>query len=275
MLDKTLVSRRFSEHAADYDQHARVQRMLGDKLVRMLGNSPTLLSEGARVLEIGSGTGGVTRQLLHRFPAIAIDAVDLSPGMVQVAQRKVSSSRARFLCGDIEEIPLTETYAAIVSNATFQWLQRPAETVRRLLGALFPGGLLAFSTLADQTFHELRASFEEALRRLKRPEVPYPGLTFMTTTQIAALVKDAPGLRWELHEEMVTEPHESVRAFLRSVKRVGATGSASKPTPPMLLLETERVYRERFGQESRVSATYHCVWVVARTLPDATVASRR
>jgi malonyl-CoA O-methyltransferase len=266
MVDKAAVSRRFSEQAERYDDHAQAQHFLGQRLMDLLGDPASLSNPGVRLLEVGSGTGCVTRQLLERFPDAIIDAVDLAPGMVAKAKSTISSDRVSFLCADIEETSLARSYAAVVSSATFQWLERPVATVGKLLDALEPGGTLAFSTLASRTFQELRASFAEAAERLDRRQTAYPGLEFLTPNEILSVVNATPGVAVEMHEQVHVTRYASVRALLRGIKHVGATGSSSRPVPPRLLLETERIYATRFGQPGFIPASYHAVWVIAHKL---------
>lgn len=264
MIDKALISRRFSLHAAEYDRHANVQRTLGASLIAQIHETGFRVRDGGSVLEVGSGTGRVTRRILEQFPQARIHAVDIAPGMVDEARRALADDRVTFTCADAEEMPFVEDYRAIISSATFQWFAHPGRTVERLARALEPGGLLAFSTLTEGTFHELRVSFEEAAQRLNRAEVPYPGLSFLSTSTLAGLIPRTPRFTVAIREAVFTEEFTSVRQFLREVKGIGASGDGRRPMPPALLLETERVYRQRFGQGGVIPATYRCASVLAR-----------
>ncbi|HNW16571.1 MAG TPA: malonyl-[acyl-carrier protein] O-methyltransferase BioC, partial [bacterium] len=60
-VDKTRVKKKFLEALHSYDDHASVQRLMGLELVRELNNySP---EKFGTVLEIGSGTGKLTKYL--------------------------------------------------------------------------------------------------------------------------------------------------------------------------------------------------------------------
>ena len=80
----TMIGQRFSAAAETYDRHVRPQLVLAESVVSIL---PEMCPE--QILELGSGTGQLTRLLTGRFPEVPIDAVD-------VAEKMVAHSRAKF-----------------------------------------------------------------------------------------------------------------------------------------------------------------------------------
>jgi ubiquinone/menaquinone biosynthesis C-methylase UbiE len=95
---------------------------------------------GARVLDVGSGTGLPTaRQLVDA--GCQVTCLDISRRMVQIAQENVPE--ARFVLGDVMDLPVPgPKYEAV--TAFFALLHLPREQVRTALGlihdALVPGG---------------------------------------------------------------------------------------------------------------------------------------
>src|SRR5688500_7035775 len=59
MIDKRLLSKRFSEHAKTYDAYANVQKNMAKQLVDLLPQKNT--NHKINILEIGCGTGYLTR----------------------------------------------------------------------------------------------------------------------------------------------------------------------------------------------------------------------
>lgn len=62
----------------------------------------------ARVLDLGTGTGKAARVVARLFPDAEIDAVDLSPAMVEEARRLLPAElagRVRFRVADAAELP--------------------------------------------------------------------------------------------------------------------------------------------------------------------------
>ncbi|HRZ35470.1 MAG TPA: class I SAM-dependent methyltransferase [Candidatus Paceibacterota bacterium] len=77
---------------------------------------------GARALEIGCGRGVGVELILDTFGAAVVDAFALDPGMVDLAQQRLSSRglRVRLWVGDVTAIAAPET----ADEAVFERLRR-------------------------------------------------------------------------------------------------------------------------------------------------------
>jgi malonyl-CoA O-methyltransferase len=125
-IDKKQVRQAFSRAAADYDAAAVMQR---EVCIRMLEKLDYIKLQPARLLDVGSGTGWGTRQLGERYPKADITALDIALGMLQHARgtsgwwRKLfHGRRERFLCADVEALPLASGSVDMVwSNLALQW----------------------------------------------------------------------------------------------------------------------------------------------------------
>ncbi len=99
----------------------------------------------ARVLDAGCGSGRVTEQLLERWPGIGVVALDGSPSMVAAARERLArfEDRVEYVVADLgSPLPLGQPVDAIVSTATFHWVQDHDALFRNLAAVLVPGGRL-------------------------------------------------------------------------------------------------------------------------------------
>lgn len=98
------------------------------------------------VLELGCGTGSLTRLLAER--GFSVTAVDLSPDMLTVAEQKCRGLDVRFLCQDMTRPGRIGQVDAVVSGLdSVNYVTRPRQLRRmfRLVSdALAPGGLFLF-----------------------------------------------------------------------------------------------------------------------------------
>ena len=98
------------------------------------------------VVELGCGTGSLTRLLALR--GYRMTAVDLSPDMLSMADRKCEGLDVLFLCQDMSRLTLLEPADAVISCLdSVNYVTRPAalrRTFRRVYQALVPGGLFLF-----------------------------------------------------------------------------------------------------------------------------------
>jgi SAM-dependent methyltransferase len=111
-----------------------------DDLATLAGLSP-----GARVLEIGAGTGKATVPLAAR--GYAVTAVELGAQLAAVARRNLAGFPAvRVEVAPFEAWPLPAApFDAVVSATAFYWVD-PAVRVVKAAAALRPGGALATIT---------------------------------------------------------------------------------------------------------------------------------
>lgn len=115
--------------------HASLQRLL------------ELLAPHSRVLDVGSGTGRPTAQVLAEAGHEVL-GVDVSPVMVELARRQVPD--ASFECADIRHVTLEDS-SFDAACAYFSLLQMSrddqSELVRRLGRVVTRGGLLMMATV--------------------------------------------------------------------------------------------------------------------------------
>jgi SAM-dependent methyltransferase len=127
----------FNEDAEQYDRaRPRYPDQMFDDLAAA-GVAP-----GARVLEIGCGTGQATVPLAKR--GYRVVAVELGPDMAAVARRNLAGfDSVEVLTAAFEDWPLpAEPFDVVFSATAFHWVD-PAVRVSKSADALRPGGLLA------------------------------------------------------------------------------------------------------------------------------------
>ncbi|NQX60592.1 malonyl-ACP O-methyltransferase BioC [Paenibacillus qinlingensis] len=268
------IRRQFNRSANSYDAHAHVQRIMSDRLADSFirwenkGNVA-----GLNILEIGCGTGTLTEFLVNRWPGASITALDIAPEMIKLAEQRVfsaeanligeiTSDRLRFLHADVEmwapDAPMA-SFDLIVSNACFQWLSNPRQTLAHVRRLLRPGGMLIFTTFGPDTFYEMHKAFNEVYRA-SGLEPQRHGLSFLSTNEWYNLLKES-GFS-SIHSEcsIQREKYASVREFLLSVKAMGASTSEAASIRGLslrrLFSNMYKEYEDKFSLQGGVVATY-------------------
>jgi SAM-dependent methyltransferase len=122
------------------------------------------------VLEIGCGTGQLTRALVAR--GLDVDALDPAPNMVAEARRHAD---ATYHVGRFEDFEPPRRYDALFSASAFHWVD-PRVSWDRAGAALKPGGRLALMQnigLRTPETEESDEAFEAALEDIA-PELAPP-----------------------------------------------------------------------------------------------------
>ncbi|MGW1013993.1 trans-aconitate 2-methyltransferase [Streptomyces termitum] len=102
-----------------------------------------------RVADLGCGAGNVTALLAERLPTARVTGFDLSPEMLERAERDWAGptpggGRLDFRPADLADWTPDGPYDLIVSNAALQWVPGHADALPGWIDGLRPGGTLAF-----------------------------------------------------------------------------------------------------------------------------------
>ena len=242
----------FSAAAETYDAHARVQNAVAAKLVRLIPSSDAV----AHILEVGCGTGAFTRHLLGHFPRAAIDAMDISPKMIDFARRNFSAApTVDWQVADARNFRGRKHYELIASNCALHWVDPLIEGLHNLARLLKPGGRLIFSIMLDGTLHELR----EARLRIAPRKPPIGRLPRLQEVVDSLELSRCEVL--ESFEETETDVYASATDFLRSIHVMGLTGGAvSRASIPLNCREINSLILDYDAhyclQNGKVSATF-------------------
>jgi phosphatidylethanolamine/phosphatidyl-N-methylethanolamine N-methyltransferase len=151
LRDHRLFLREYLRHFHHTGAIAPSGRWLGAALARHVSDG----RGSRRVLEVGPGTGAVTRHILARLgERDRLDLVELNPTFVAHLRRRfdeeptfaAAAGRTQVIHSAVEELSCGQPYDAIVSGLPFNNFSE--SDVRRILetlqGLMAPGGTLSF-----------------------------------------------------------------------------------------------------------------------------------
>lgn len=96
--------------------------------------------EGMRAIDLGCGTGDLTRQLADSLPGSDVLGIDNSREMLSRAEKQARPG-LRFEHGSIED--LSGEWDLIFSHAAIHWVEDHPALIPRLMSMVRPGGQLA------------------------------------------------------------------------------------------------------------------------------------
>lgn len=257
---KADLRRNFRRRAATYEQYAQVQRAMAGELLRQ--NEAAVQAAG-RILEVGCGTGNLTKELRRLNSQAWLLAVDLDPEILRRARAGLAGDEGvAWLAMDAEDLTQGE-FDLIIANSVFQWFSRPEATLARYHQMLRPGGVLAFSAMGPATFRELGQAWRQAVTRPEAgPSVPVAA-GFPDGPTWTAMLKQAGFQEVRLIRALKVVAYPSVLDFLRAIQGTGAVSPRPRVLTPRLLKRLLMVYQDLFGN-GVIPATYELLYLTAR-----------
>jgi trans-aconitate 2-methyltransferase len=127
-----------------------------------------------KAVDLGCGTGELTRRLADALPESTVLGIDSSPQMLARAQ---SVARAGLAFEPGNQADLTGTWDLIFSNAALQWTEDHEALIPHLYGRLAPAGQIAVQVPSNHTHisHRLiiQTAQEEPFRSVLKGFVRY------------------------------------------------------------------------------------------------------
>ena len=246
-MDTALIRQRFSAASASYDAEAEAQQHIAARLWALA--APHVPS-GADVLEIGAGTGLLTRLILEAQPrSLTVNDLYLSPQVQELAQQ--FSGRVQCRVGDAEHLEFGGPFDAVLSASTVQWFADIPAFFARCAGVLPKGGLLAFSSFLPGNLQEVAA-------------LTGVGLTYASAAELQGQL--APNFDLLAVEQGdVTLHFASPRHVLLHLRHTGVTGIRSVVWGKNSYKEFVARYTARYGNGHGVRLTYRPVYVLAKS----------
>ena len=161
--------------AEDADRLRAFERQRHDELaptyqdffspVTALAISPLLnaVRPGATLLDVATGPGSLALEATRL--GMICTGVDLSPGMIQLAEK--SNPGIEFRVADVEHLPFAEaSFDAVVCNFGLGHFPHPEASVAECVRVLKPGGWIAMSWWDDPSKQRIQGLFREAIAEI-------------------------------------------------------------------------------------------------------------
>lgn len=185
MPERTLLESVFDDSAVDYDAS---RRQLIPCFDQFYGSVLSLLDEliprapDIRIIDLGAGTGLMSKMILERLPFAHLTLVDTSKNMLDIAKLRLKSysRQVAFVHADLQHYELCEPYDAVVSALAIHHLSHcDKQTLfAQIYAALRPGGrfinadqVCGASEAIEQTYRE------NWLRQVRESQVCEEALT--------------------------------------------------------------------------------------------------
>ena len=249
-IDKERVARRFSASINTYDTNARGQKIVAHGLVECMAQY--LQGPQKCVLEIGCGTGLLSKKLVETFAIDTLYLNDIATNLCQTTSQMVRSQVGEVVClaGDAEQSVFPGDLDLCASSSTLQWLTDLDGFVRKIEDHLKPGGLFACALYGSGTMQEIK-------------DITGRGLNYYRLTELRQIVEKTMDV---VHTQEVASKYyfPSVWAVLKHIKHTGVGGVQGESWTRRRLRQFEQEYKRNYGCELGVPVSYTTLYLLAR-----------
>ncbi|RKF20420.1 malonyl-[acyl-carrier protein] O-methyltransferase BioC [Alginatibacterium sediminis] len=259
-LDKDQVAQHFGRAAQHYDQHAFIQRDIGEQLSSLI---PVRYYESC--LDIGCGTGASLPELAGH--SALVTAFDLSHQMLETARNQISSERDsttqqqpdfQWVQGDLDAMPFgTNSFDLVHSNLALQWASNLGTVIEQIGKLLKPDGVFVFSCIVEGTLFELEQSWAaiDQQRHINR---------FVKSSDLQQSLASAGFTCGEVFEKQQRWYYPSLGLMLKDMKAIGANYVPERQTSGLMTPSQWRAlqchYQQKFGCEAGLPVTYQVLY---------------
>lgn len=254
MFDQGVVANNFDKAAADYDEHALLQKQVRRLCVDQLHAH---LAPRSHILDLGCGTGALLDETRQAYD---ITGLDLASGMCHAA----SARGMRVSQAQCEALPCAMgTFDGIFSSLMLQWANRPSLVLAEIQRVLRPQGYAIIGTLCEGTLAELHSTFAavDDGAHVSRFYAPH---------DVLHCAKEVGLTMVSAHQHCFTDYFPDVVALMRSLKVIGANNGNQARSRGMMtpkkLAQLEAVYTEKFATAKGLPASWQVlIMVLQRT----------
>ncbi len=243
MIDKKLVKNSFKKSLETYEANAFVQKDMASKLIELL---PSKTFD--RVLEIGMGTGVLTKLLFEKLDIKEFFANDIVAECDEYLSEIAPESI--FIEGDIEELILPDKFSLVASNASFQWIVDFPFFIKKISSVIEKNGYLLFSTFGQENFKELSNITDISLEYMNAEELKK---VLSEKFEIAAIKESKEKVYFK-----------NFRELIRHLKTTGVNGVPHKPITYVAMKKFEKEYKKSYKDKNGLFLTYNPIYVLCK-----------
>lgn len=240
-MNKELIKQRFSRKLNLYNENARIQKQMAEKLINMAIPFP-VERRFEDILEIGCGTGLLTELADKKLDYKNYIALDIVPECKKHIEK--IDSNIKFISNDIESyIEISKTFDLIISNASLQWIESLPQFINKLVSKLNPNGKLLFSTFGKENFREIYFVLGKTL-------------TYFSKSELQEKLKN-----WspQIEEEVRVMAFKTPKDVLKHIQNTGVNALSQETWTKKDLVNFEKEYNSFCF--NRPTLTYNPIYV--------------
>ncbi len=248
-IDKDLVKDKFLSSIKTYDNHAIIQKEMAENLLNYIieysGNKFN------HILEIGSGTGLLTQEIVDKIDFKKLITNDLASDYKGIIRSIVSNLNVdyQYIEADAETtLEFPENNDLLISNATFQWFNNLNKFLLQSKKLLNTNGIIAFTSFGNDNFKEIKSIYNSGLEYMPLDKILENTEKYYQTIYTHTYKKQL----------FFNDPFE----VLKHIKNTGVNGLIKNNK--IKLKDFFKIYTQNFTEKHGVSLTYNPMFIILK-----------
>jgi malonyl-CoA O-methyltransferase len=237
----------FNKASGQYDEHAFLQKEIATRLDAKLD---VISGESSVILDLGAGTGLLSKQLSKRFPDSQLICLDFAQASLNY---NPSSNK---ICADAYQLPLADNSVdMVISSLMMQWCPDLKQLFSEIHRVLKNNGLILFSTFGPDTLKELKKSWLVV-------DSDTHVNTFTDMHDIGDQMLGAGFQSPVMEMETLTLTYQTVMDLLRDLKAIGAQTVSTRSKSLMGKNKFQLMIKmyESYRKDGKLPATYEVIY---------------
>ena len=265
LIDKK-IRQAFSDAALHYDVLTSLQKEIGRDLLARLRSieNGLFIDEGEKqinILDVGMGTGWLTKRLKNFFVDAQVYGLDFAPGMIDVAKPRPEG--IKIVEANACELPFEKEYFdLVVSNLAYQWIGNLPRAFEEVFRTLKPKGYFYFTLFGGATCQELFDSLEKTSEKSFSQGLPIDRLA--TLEAVREALKESGFQNPRLQQERIKVRFPDMLSLVKWLKDTGANALDREFfIGKEWLTRANDHYNQTFCDHLGVFSTFEVIWVEA------------
>ena len=268
------IRRAFSNSALQYEALTGLHKEIGRELIHKINLDDSLskiLDIGmvpmptSKVLDVGMGTGWLTKRLKNFFPDSLVVGLDFADGMIAAARQ--NSEGFQIIQADAKDLPFKEErFDLIISNLAYQWIEDLPRAFQRGYVILKRGGTFLLTMFGHETFQELFEALESSVEKKSLTQISdFPVRRLPQREQIDQALEHAGFIDVKVDFERIKVRFPDMMGLIQWTKNIGANNLKKNIyVGKEFLSRANDYYHEHFKDSFGIYATFEVIWASGR-----------
>ncbi len=255
------IGMHFSEAAGRYDHFSDLQQTVGLELLKMMEEEMSQRGIGnPHILDVGMGTGWLTKKIKESFSHSRVVGVDIAEDMVRFSVKNKNGHYA--ICADAHHLPFKPAvFDVVFSNSVYQWVLDLEGAFSEVFDVLREGGFFYLSCFAKNSLKEVATTFKRFF-----PAVGEDSLFLLVGQEDLKTCLERCGFQEiTLESKEYRKIFHNLKDILWWLKAVGANSVRHNlQWTPRKFAAAQQFYKEHFSENRNVFTTFEILVVKAK-----------